>query len=120
MPSTKNSLKDHLSRRREIKITVIGRKSGSKSSRPVWFVSDGEYLYLLPVEGSDTQWYKNVVKDPSIWIEAGDNEAEFQAVPVTEAKEVSPIVAKFREKYGGADVKKYYSKFDAGVVIHLS
>ena len=27
-------------------------------------------LYLLPVQGSDTQWYKNVLKNPSIRIDA--------------------------------------------------
>jgi deazaflavin-dependent oxidoreductase (nitroreductase family) len=119
MPAAKNDLKDHLSKRREIEMTVIGRKSGSKRSRPVWFVLEAEELYLLPVEGSDTQWYKNVLEDPAIWIEAGDKQAEFQGVPVIEAKAVSSIVAKFREKYGAGDVKKYYSKLDVAVVVLL-
>lgn len=34
-------------------------------------------------------------------------------------QQVSAIVDKFREKYGAADVKKYYSKFDAAVLIHI-
>jgi len=59
----KNDLKDRLSRYHQIKISVIGRKSGQKISVPVWFVMDGEKLYLLPVQGSDTQWYKNVLKN---------------------------------------------------------
>ena len=44
-------------------------KSGQTISIPVWFVLEGEKLYLLPVQGSDTQWYKNVFKNPSIRIE---------------------------------------------------
>jgi hypothetical protein len=32
---------------------------------------------------------------------------------------VSSIVEKFREKYGAADVKKYYSKFDVAVVVQI-
>jgi hypothetical protein len=56
----KNSdLKDRLARYRQIKLSVIGRKSGKTISIPVWFVLEGEKLYLLPVQGSDTQWYKN-------------------------------------------------------------
>jgi hypothetical protein len=47
---------------------VIGRKSGETISIPVWFVLDGHRLYLLPVRGSDTQWYKNVLKNPTIRI----------------------------------------------------
>jgi len=60
----KDSLKDSLSRYREIKITVTGRKSGRAISNPVWFVLEDGKLYLLPVQGSDTQWYKNVLKKP--------------------------------------------------------
>ena len=34
-------------RYRQVKINVIGRKSGKKISIPVWFVVEGEKLYLL-------------------------------------------------------------------------
>ncbi len=73
MAGSKNDLKDRLIRYHQIKISVIGRKSGQTISIPVWFVLDG----------------------------------------------VKSVVEKFREKYGAKDVKKYYSKFDVGVVIDL-
>ena len=114
-----SDLKDRLSRYREIKLSVTGRKSGKTISVPVWFVLDGEKLYLLPVQGSDTQWYKNVLQNPSLRIEARGAEAEFQAVPITEAKTVKAVIEKFREKYGAGDVKKYYSKFDVAVFVEL-
>jgi deazaflavin-dependent oxidoreductase (nitroreductase family) len=114
-----DSLKDRLSRNREINITVTGRKSGRAISIPVWFVLDEDNLYLLPVEGSETQWYKNVLKNPSIRIHAGNTSAEFNAVPIIDAKQVSSVVQRFRAKYGVADVKKYYSKFDAAVLAHM-
>ena len=116
MAGSKNDLKDRLTRYRQIKISVIGRKSGQTISVPVWFVLEGKKLYLLPVQGSDTQWYKNVLQNPSIRIDARGTEAEFRATPITEAK---AVVERFREKYGAKDVKKYYSKFDVAVVIEL-
>src|SRR5438132_11485494 len=119
MPARNDDLKDRLSRSREIKITVTGRKSGRTISIPVWFVLEGEKLYLLPVQGSDTQWYKNVLKNPSIRIEARGVGAEFRATPLTDAKAVKSVTEKFREKYGAKDVKKYYSKFDVAVVVEL-
>ena len=64
------ALKERLSRSQEINISVTGRKSGRTISIPVWFVLDGEDLYLLPVQGSDTQWYKNVLNNPMIRIDA--------------------------------------------------
>ena len=118
-PTRNDALKDRLSRFREINITVTGRKSGRSISIPVWFVLEDDELYLLPVQGSDTQWYKNVLKNPSIQIEAGGTEAEFKAIPVADAKRVSSVVEKFRAKYGTNDVKKYYSKFDVAVLTRM-
>jgi deazaflavin-dependent oxidoreductase (nitroreductase family) len=116
MPARNDDLKDRLSRYREIKITVTGRKSGHTISIPIWFVLDGDKLYLLPVQGSDTQWYKNVLKNPSIRVDARGASAEFKAVPITDGKQVSSVVEKFRAKYSAGDVKKYYSNFDVAVL----
>ena len=114
-----DALKDRLSRYREINITVTGRKSGRAISIPVWFVLEDDKLHLLPVQGSDTQWYKNVLNKPTIRIDARGAEAEVKVVPVTDATEVSSVVEKFRAKYGINDVKKYYSKFDVAVLAQI-
>jgi len=115
-----DALKDRLTKRSEIEISVTGRKSGRTISIPVWFVYEDGQLYLLPVQGSDTQWYKNVQKKPSIRINAGDASAESKAVLITDARQVAPVVEKFRAKYGAKDVKKYYSKFDVAVLVPMS
>ena len=119
MATRSDALKDRLSRYREINISVTGRKSGRAISRPVWFVFEDEKLYLLPVQGSDTQWYKNVLKKPTIRVNARGTAAEFQVVPLTDAARVSSVVEKFRDKYGAGDVKKYYSKLDVAVVAQM-
>ena len=120
MPTSKDSLKERLTRYRQIKISVIGRRSGRTISIPVWFALEGEKLYLLPVQGSDTRWYQHVLHNPWIRIEARGEEAEFRAVPVTGTEAVSSVVEKFQEKYGAKDVTKYYSKFDVAVVVELN
>src|SRR5437899_2949351 len=107
-PTRNDALKDRLSRSREINISVTGRKSGQAISIPVWFVLENEKLYLLPVQGSDTQRYRNVLHNPSIRIDARGIEAEFLAQPVTAAKTVKAVIESFRAKYGTEDVKKYY------------
>ena len=35
----------------EIQLTVTGRKSGREVSVPVWFVREGDKLYLVPSTG---------------------------------------------------------------------
>jgi len=119
MAKTKNGLKERLDRYREIEITVIGRKSGKEISIPVWFVLKGDKLHLLPVQGSETQWFKNVLKNPRIRISARGEEAEFRAKVLTDSKSVDSVVEEFRAKYGAGDVKKYYSKFDVAVLLEL-
>ena len=105
MAARNDALKDRLSRSREINITVTGRKSGRAIS--------------IPVQGSDTQWYKNVLNNPMIRIDARGAEAEVKVVLVADATQVSSVVEKFRAKYGTNDVKKYYSKFDVAVLAQM-
>ena len=124
MPTSKDTLKERLARYRQINISVIGRKSGRRISVPVWFVLEdekrgSEKLYLLPVQGSDTQWYKNVLHNPALGIDARGAEGEFQAIALTDPKGVKSVVEMFREKYGAGDVKKYYSKFDVAVLVRI-
>lgn len=111
-------LKD-LSKTNEIDLTVRGRRSGKDISRPVWFVHEDDKLYLLPVQGSDTNWYRNVLKNPDVKISAQRQELSGKARTITDENKVKEIVEKFRLKYGNSDVQKYYSKFDVGVQLAL-
>jgi hypothetical protein len=65
---TASEFLEALSTIEEIDLTVTGRKSGRTSPRPVWFMHEQGKLYLLPVAGSDTSWYKNVLVNPTLQI----------------------------------------------------
>ena len=119
MPAHNDALKRQLAQTREIELTVTGRKSGRAISIPVWFVLDGETLYLVPVCGSDTQWYKNVLTRPSFRIRAAGAQGDLQATTIADRGRVSSIVNQFRSKYGADDVQKYYSKLDVAVAAEL-
>src|SRR5262245_35651543 len=49
-----------LRKRKQISISVIGRRTGRSIKIPVWFVFDANTLWLLPVYGSQTQWFRNL------------------------------------------------------------
>jgi hypothetical protein len=104
----------------EVELTVTSRASGRETSRPVWFVQEGDTLYLLPVKGSDSHWFKDVLKTPSIRLTANDVAISAVARPITDPQRVRDVVDKFRAKYGADEVKKYYSKFDVAVEVPLS
>ncbi|HTY77637.1 MAG TPA: nitroreductase/quinone reductase family protein [Candidatus Bathyarchaeia archaeon] len=109
-----------LSRVDEIKITVVGRSSGRKITLPVWFASDDRALYLLPVKGSASPWYRNLLKNRKIALGARGARWTVRKVTVIKSRSrVRKIADMFRERYGASDVKKYYSKFDVAVGLPL-
>jgi deazaflavin-dependent oxidoreductase (nitroreductase family) len=69
-PMGRAELENALRDASEVEITVTGRRSGRQITIPVWFVEEGETLYLLPVRGSDADWYRNLVANPTIRLTA--------------------------------------------------
>lgn len=117
-------LRQKLNRASEITLSVKGRKSGRDISRLVWFVHEGSTLYLLPVQGSNTNWYKNLLADSTLKISVSNNrsggeELSARGQPITASSKVNDVVSKFKSKYGEGDVKKYYPKTDVAVEIQL-
>jgi len=104
---------------REIDITVTGRSSGRSLTYPVWFALDGDMLYLIPVKGSDTEWYKNVRKTPTIRLEARAKTFTTSARLLTDEAQLGKVLEKFRDKYG-RNVKSYYPKLDVAVEVPLA
>ena len=103
----------------EITLSVKGRKSGRDIPRPVWFVYEDNTLYLLPVQGSDTGWYKNLLVDPTLKISVNGIEISARGKPITDSNRVDDSVRKFKFKYSEGDVKRYYTKFDVAVEVTL-
>jgi hypothetical protein len=112
--SKADDLLQRLNRASEITLSIKGRKSGRDIPRPVWFVHEGNTLYLLPVQGSDTNWYKNLLVDSTLKISVngggGGEEISSRGEPITDRNSLDDIVKKFKSKYGEGDVKKYYPK----------
>lgn len=112
----KNALKDT----KEIEITVTGRRSGRDISTPVWFVQEGEKLYLIPVGGSDSAWFKNVRETPTMRVAANGTSISTNANPISDSARVSDIIEKFRNKYGADQVEAYHhSKSTVAVEVPL-
>ena len=111
--------KDALDRTSEIESTVKVRKSGQGISRPVWFVHENNTLYLLPVQSSETNWYKNMLNNSTIKISINGTQITKNAKPISDSNKVKDIVDKFRSKYSNSEVQKYYTKFDVGIEVAL-
>jgi deazaflavin-dependent oxidoreductase (nitroreductase family) len=102
----------------EIEITVTGRTSGRSLTYPIWFAVDGDKLYLIPVKGSDTEWYKNLRKTPTIRLPARRKTLTASPRFLTDQEQLDQVLEKFRAKYG-RNVKSYYPKYDVAVEVPL-
>ena len=112
-------LKNALQDTSEVDLTVTGRKSGRASSRPIWFVQEEDRLLLLPVSGSASNWYRNLVKTPEVRLAAAGAELRANANPIEDPAGVADVLEKFRGKYGADQVEKYYPDEDAAVAVPL-
>jgi hypothetical protein len=109
-----------------IELTVKDQKTGRSSSRPVWFVLESEKLYLLPMTGSDSEWYKTTLINAEVQISARSplrvlgmkgRKLTANTKPIQGSAEVADVVEKFKSKYGAAEFTKTYSKLDAAVQV---
>jgi hypothetical protein len=115
-----DELKSALQNANEVELTVTGRKSGRESSRPIWFVEERDKVLLLPLGGSDNNWYKNLRKTPAIGLAADSAEFRGEAKPTEDPSAVDHVVEAFGAKYGADRVKEYYPKVDAAVEVPLT
>ena len=103
----------------ELRITVKGRRTGKTYTTPVWFVNEAEKIFLLPVNGSDTNWYKNILVDPNMTLTVGGRSIKVRAKPINEKDRVKETIEMFKAKYGADEIKKWYTKMDVSVEISL-
>jgi hypothetical protein len=109
-----------LNRTTEIQLDTTGRVTGRHTSRPVWFVQHEDRLYLLPITGSASQWYKNLLKTPTTELTADGTEYRATVKPITEPQQVNQVVDEFRTKYGAKDVSAYYPNPNVAVEVPLA
>src|ERR1044072_3100614 len=66
-------------------LTTTGRVSGAERTTPMMFHRDGDRLYVIASNAGaveDPQWYRNLVADPAVTVEIGDERYDATAVPL--------------------------------------
>ena len=108
-----------LKKDKEIELTVTGRKSGKPLPRPVWFVLRETELLLLPVTGTDSQWYKNFLRNPQVKLRSSEQSFNGKLRAITERNQVDEVIELFKGKYGSSDIKKYYPSPNVAASLQL-
>jgi deazaflavin-dependent oxidoreductase (nitroreductase family) len=85
-----------------IEITTVGRRSGKKHARPIWFVVEGSRVYVQAGKDGKTDWYQNLLAKPSAELRYEGYTFLTRATPVTDPARVERIHALFLDKYRSA------------------
>ncbi|MDG7007550.1 MAG: hypothetical protein JRN06_04825 [Nitrososphaerota archaeon] len=116
--TTEMSLKGDLEGLIDVGLSVGGLPSAKPV--PVWFVERKGVLYSLPLQGTKTLWYMDVVRDPKVTVTFRSQTFHGTALPVTDAKEVRRIVRWFKDRYGLRNYENYIgARADVGVKIEI-
>lgn len=70
-------------------LTTTGRRSGRKYTAPMVYTRDSDRLLVYASQGGSRDhpdWYKNLVADPHVGVEAGDETYEATAHPLEGAE----------------------------------
>ncbi|WP_069804093.1 nitroreductase/quinone reductase family protein [Thermogemmatispora onikobensis] len=116
---SQTDLRTALQGRSEIEITVKGRASGRSYTYPVWFILEDDVLYLLPVRGTGTGWYKNLRQAPTLQVRAGQQALTTGVRLIEDQSRVAAIAERFREKYGSRQIQAYYPLINVAVEVPL-
>jgi len=84
-------------------LTTTGAKSGRELTTPVMYLAEGDRLHIFASKaGAPTNpaWYHNLIANPTVTVEVGNERFQAKAVPVT-GKERDRLYAKQAALYPG-------------------
>src|SRR5262245_20221603 len=83
---------------------TTGAKSGQARTNPMVYVTDGDRLVVIASKGgadSNPDWYYNLLANPNVTVELGNEQFRARATAVTEEPERSRLYAKMVEHRSG-------------------
>ena len=100
---------------------TTGAKSGQPRINPVVYVKDGDRLVIIASKGgadSNPDWYYNLLANPTVSVELGDERYQARATAVTEEPERSRLYAQMvAHRSGFADYEQKTSRKIPAVVL---
>jgi deazaflavin-dependent oxidoreductase (nitroreductase family) len=72
-------------RERLLLLTTTGRRSGRRNTTPMMFHRDGDDVFVMASNAGarkDPQWYRNLVANPRVRVEVGDENYDAVATPL--------------------------------------
>lgn len=87
-------------RRKTVRLTTRGRKSGQPRTVTIWFVADdARGISVQHTTAAPAQWFRNLLADPAVTVDFGDGPLDARATPIADPAEVQSVLERVRRKY---------------------
>jgi deazaflavin-dependent oxidoreductase (nitroreductase family) len=77
-------------------ITTTGRKSGKQFSTPIGYVRDGSDVLAFNV-GGGSNWYKNVLVNPTVTLNIKGQAAQYRGEPVRDPAALTAVLDAYKQ-----------------------
>jgi deazaflavin-dependent oxidoreductase (nitroreductase family) len=101
MTTSGTVLRDRLARvarASRCRLTHVGRKTGRRHEVTIWFLVDGDLVYLVTADRR-RHWVRNVLARPGVELRMGGETFHGAAEPATDAGEIARVTELLKRKY---------------------
>ena len=102
-------------------VTTTGRNSGNPHTIEIWFALRGDRVYLLAGGGDQSDWVRNIRREPRVALRLGDDDMICRAHVVEDPEEDALARRLLLEKYGrgGSNDLEDWGRTALPVVVEL-
>ena len=110
-----------LERRKTVRLTTRGRKSGQPRTVTIWFVADGpRRVRVQHVAATPAQWYRNLLVDPEVTLDFGTGPIAARAVAISDPDEIQRVLAAVRRRYWTAPLIQWLGRKATPIAAEIS
>jgi deazaflavin-dependent oxidoreductase (nitroreductase family) len=89
-----------LAKKRTIRLTTRGRKSGHPRTVKIWFVVAGPAsVFVQHATSAPAQWYRNLAAEPAVQVDFGDGPIAARAKTLDDPERIREVLRLVRRKY---------------------
>ncbi len=70
-------------------LTTIGRRSGNPHTTPLQYELVDEKYFIGSARGTESDWYRNILVNPEVWIQVKSQEFPALATPITDIEHIT-------------------------------
>jgi deazaflavin-dependent oxidoreductase (nitroreductase family) len=98
------------------RLTTTGRKTGRPRTVTLWFVPDGDRVYLAG-GAANPQWCRNLRVHPEVVLEVGGVRRAGRARVVEDASEAAAVRDRFTQRYLLARLSRLFGGYTSSVAV---